>query len=215
MDAVDPRLAPRGRAAPKSSATRRACSALWNSARHGSTCLVARTEPWPRSGDGAPAPPARRGGRGRLRHGDLLSRRAGDRGVDVRDASVRRAGFHRVVASQAQEVFLDGHVRVRTLRRRAGPHPLRQLEGGGGARGSRSDRGRSLRGAALHYGFDSFFCQPGIDGAHEKGGVEGEVGRFRRRHLVPVPRVASMAELNELVAAGDDATTLAISGVGP
>lgn len=43
-----------------------------------------------------------------------------------------------------------------------------------------------------HYGFDSFVCQPGIKGSHEKGGVEGEVGRFRRRHLVPVPRVASM-----------------------
>src|SRR6266540_630456 len=53
------------------------------------------------------------------------------------------------------------------------------------------------------YGFDSFFCQPGLEGAHEKGGVEGEVGRFRRRHLVPVPQVESMAELNELVAAGD------------
>jgi hypothetical protein len=35
--------------------------------------------------------------------------------------------------------------------------------------------------------------------------VEGEVGRFRRRHLVPVPHVASLAELNELVAAGDAA----------
>jgi len=54
-----------------------------------------------------------------------------------------------------------------------------------------------------HYGFDSFYCLPGIDGAHEKGGVEGEVGRFRRRHLVPVPRVDSLAELNELIAAGD------------
>lgn len=39
-----------------------------------------------------------------------------------------------------------------------------------------------------HYGFDSFFCRPGIDGAHEKGGVEGEIGRFRRRHLVPSRR---------------------------
>jgi hypothetical protein len=29
--------------------------------------------------------------------------------------------------------------------------------------------------------------------------VEGEVGRFRRRHLVPVPRVDSMVELNELI----------------
>ena len=29
---------------------------------------------------------------------------------------------------------------------------------------------------------------PGIDGAHEKGGVEGEVGRFRRNHLRPDAR---------------------------
>lgn len=50
-----------------------------------------------------------------------------------------------------------------------------------------------------HYRFDSFFCLPGLDGAHEKGGVEGEVGRFRRRALVPVPKVASMAELNDLL----------------
>jgi hypothetical protein len=54
-----------------------------------------------------------------------------------------------------------------------------------------------------HYGFDSFYCLPGIEGAHEKGGVEGEVGRFRRRHLVPVPRVSSIAELNALLAEGD------------
>jgi len=40
-------------------------------------------------------------------------------------------------------------------------------------------------------------------GAHEKGGVEGEIGRFRRTHLVPVPRVASLAELNDLIARGD------------
>ena len=52
-------------------------------------------------------------------------------------------------------------------------------------------------------GFDSLFCRPGIEGAHEKGGVEGEIGRFRRRHLVPVPTVASLGALNELIAAGD------------
>ena len=54
-----------------------------------------------------------------------------------------------------------------------------------------------------HYGFDSFFCAPGESGAHEKGGVEGEVGRFRRRHPVPVPRVATMAEFDELLAVAD------------
>ncbi len=47
-----------------------------------------------------------------------------------------------------------------------------------------------------HYGFDAFYCAPGRDGAHEKGGVEGEGGRFRRTHLVPVPKVDSLAELN-------------------
>ena len=65
-----------------------------------------------------------------------------------------------------------------------------------------SDRFTALRS---HYGFDAFFCEPGIAGAHEKGGVEGEVGRFRRRHLVPVPRVESLAELNALLEAADRA----------
>lgn len=63
-----------------------------------------------------------------------------------------------------------------------------------------SDRFVALRS---HYGFDSFFCRPGKDGAHEKGGVEGDIGRFRRRHLVPVPDAASLTELNRLIAAGD------------
>jgi hypothetical protein len=58
-----------------------------------------------------------------------------------------------------------------------------------------------------HYAFDAFYCIPGIDGAHEKGGVEGEVGRFRRNHLVPVPEVDSLAVLNariDIADAGDD-----------
>jgi hypothetical protein len=39
--------------------------------------------------------------------------------------------------------------------------------------------------------------------AFAKGGVEGEVGRFRRRHLVPVPKVADMAALDALLLAAD------------
>jgi len=54
-----------------------------------------------------------------------------------------------------------------------------------------------------HYGYDSFFCEPGIGGAHEKGGVEGEIGRFRRQHLTPVPKAASLTELNAMLAAAD------------
>jgi transposase len=115
-------------------------------------------------------------------------------------------GFHRVYLNQAQQAFLDGHVRAfeamggvpgRIRYDNLKPAVTRVLRG--------RDRAESERFIALrsHYGFDSFFCQPGPEGAHEKGGVEGEVGRFRRRHLVPVPRVSSLAELNDLVAAGD------------
>jgi hypothetical protein len=52
-------------------------------------------------------------------------------------------------------------------------------------------------------GFEAFYCQPGPEGAHEKGGVEGEIGRFRRRHLVPVPAVGSLAALNQLISTAD------------
>ena len=56
-----------------------------------------------------------------------------------------------------------------------------------------------------HFDLDAFYCQPGLTGAHEKGGVEGDIGRFRRNHLVPVPEVDSIAELNELIDRDDDA----------
>ena len=58
-----------------------------------------------------------------------------------------------------------------------------------------------------HYLFESFFCLPGIEGAHEKGGVEGGVGRFRRAHLVPVPKVDNLLSLNAqlLIACEQDA----------
>jgi transposase len=65
-----------------------------------------------------------------------------------------------------------------------------------GRRRVESDRFVALRS---HYLYESFFCEPGEKGAHEKGGVEGEVGRFRRSNLVPVPEVESFEELNALL----------------
>ncbi|MFD5326844.1 hypothetical protein [Streptomyces sp. NPDC127092] len=50
-----------------------------------------------------------------------------------------------------------------------------------------------------HYGLGAFHCQPGIRGADEKGGVEDQIGWFRRNHLVPVPEVDTLAELNAMV----------------
>nr|BFD87122.1 hypothetical protein StreXyl84_65230 [Streptomyces sp. Xyl84] len=49
------------------------------------------------------------------------------------------------------------------------------------------------------FGIKSFYCRPGIEGAHEKGGIEGQIGYFRRSHFVPVSEVSSLAELNEMV----------------
>ena len=46
-----------------------------------------------------------------------------------------------------------------------------------------------------HWQFEASFCNPGA--GHEKGGVEGEVGFFRRNHLVPVPVFENLAALNE------------------
>ena len=114
--------------------------------------------------------------------------------------------FHVVYGTQAQEAFLEGHVRAfehfggvpgRVRYDNLKPAVVRVLKG--------RDRQESERFTALRstYGFDSFFCIPGQRGAHEKGGVEGEIGRFRRRHLVPVPAVTSITELNERIAAAD------------
>ncbi len=114
--------------------------------------------------------------------------------------------FHHVFGNQCGESFYEGHnlafdyfggipttIRYDNLK----PAVTKVLLG--------RQRWENPKFVALrsHYGFDSFFCLPGIDGAHEKGGVEGEIGRFRRRHLVPVPRVESLDELNTLVAAAD------------
>jgi hypothetical protein len=48
-----------------------------------------------------------------------------------------------------------------------------------------------------HWRFAAEFCTPGE--GHEKGGVEGEGGYFRRNHLVPVPRVADLDALNTML----------------
>ena len=61
-----------------------------------------------------------------------------------------------------------------------------------------------------HWRFAAEFCTPGE--GHEKGGVEGEGGYFRRNHLVPVPSVSDLDALNALLLSGcraDEARVLA------
>jgi len=46
-----------------------------------------------------------------------------------------------------------------------------------------------------HWGYRSEYCNPAK--GNEKGGVEGELGWFRRNCLTPVPEAESLAEFNE------------------
>jgi hypothetical protein len=116
---------------------------------------------------------------------------------------------HRVYASQCQEAFMQGHAEAFAV---LGGVPLRHIRYDN-LRSAVSQvcfgrtRVESQRWVAFrsHYGFDAFYCLPGKEGAHEKGGVEHEGGRFRRTHLVPVPEVETLAELNERLAVIDAA----------
>jgi transposase len=115
---------------------------------------------------------------------------------------------HRASLSQGQEAFLESHVYAFD---RLGGVPLEQIRYDNlkpavsrvlfGRTRVESDRWVAFKS---HYGFDSFYCRPGHEGSHEKGGVEGEGGRFRRNHCVPMPVVDSIEELNELLEAWDD-----------
>jgi transposase len=110
------------------------------------------------------------------------------------------ACFVMAFETQCQQAFFEGHVaafdfftgvfatcRYDNLKAAA----KKTLRGRGRVENERFVALRS------HYLYESWFTLVGLEGAHEKGGVEGEVGRFRRNHLVPVPEVADLAELNE------------------
>ena len=130
-------------------------------------------------------------------------------------------GFHRAYVNEAQESFTDAHVRAFErfdgVPRRVRYDNLKTavvkiLKG--------RDRTENERFIALrsHYGFESFFCEPGLDGAHEKGGVEQDIGWFRRNHLTPVPAFDTLADLNaflERCDIGDDQRWVIGRGPGP
>lgn len=48
-----------------------------------------------------------------------------------------------------------------------------------------------------HWGYRSEYCNPAS--GHEKGGVEGELGWFRRNWLVPVPEPSVLDALNQRI----------------
>jgi transposase len=115
------------------------------------------------------------------------------------------AAFSMASPVETQQAFLEGHAEAFAwfggvfceLRYDNLTSAVKQVLKG--RRRVESDRFVAMRS---HYLFESLFTTPGIRGAHEKGGVEGEVGRFRRSHLVPVPQVGSFEQLNAMLRDG-------------
>ncbi len=113
------------------------------------------------------------------------------------------AAFHRGYLHATQQAFLEAHEHAfayfggvfRLLRYDNLASAVRKI-----LRGHRREETVRFVAFRSHWRFTAEFCTPGE--GHEKGGVEGEGGYFRRNHLVPVPSVIDLDALNALLLAG-------------
>jgi transposase len=113
------------------------------------------------------------------------------------------AAFHRAYLRATQQAFLEAHELgfqylggvFRRLRYDNLSAAVKKI-----LRGHRREETTRFVAFRSHWRFAATFCTPGE--GHEKGGVEGEGGFFRRNHLVPVPVVRDLDELNGLLLAG-------------
>lgn len=123
------------------------------------------------------------------------------------------AAFHRAYSHATQQAFLEAHEHAfayfggvfRRLRYDNLGAAVRRV-----LRGSRRDETARFIAFRSHWRFAAEFCTPGA--GHEKGGVENEVGTFRRNHWVPVPQARDLTDLNEQLLAAcraDEARTVA------
>jgi transposase len=108
------------------------------------------------------------------------------------------AAFHRAYPRATQQAFLEAHELA--FRYCGGVfHHLRYDNLTSAVkkilRGHQREETARFIAFRSHWGFQAEFCTPAA--AHEKGGVEGEAGYFRRNHWVPVPQAPDLAELNE------------------
>lgn len=108
--------------------------------------------------------------------------------------------FHVVYYHATQQAFLEAHELA--FRYFGGVFQLLRYDNLKSAvkkilRGHQREQTERLIAFRSHWGFQTDFCNPAC--GNEKGGVEGEIGYFRRNHLVPVPSVKDLAELNALL----------------
>jgi transposase len=113
------------------------------------------------------------------------------------------AAFHRAYHRATQQAFLDAHEHAfnyfqgvfAVLRYDNLKAAVKKI-----LRGYQREETARFIAFRSHWRFSSEFCSPYE--AHEKGGIEGEAGYFRRNHWVPIPKARDLAELNaQLLAA--------------
>lgn len=106
--------------------------------------------------------------------------------------------FHMACLHATQQAFLEAHEHA--FHYFGGVFQRLRYDNLGSAvkkvlRGYRREETARFVAFRSHWRFASEFCTPGE--GHEKGGVEGEVGAFRRNHWVPVPQARDLAEFNQ------------------
>jgi transposase len=98
-----------------------------------------------------------------------------------------------------KEAFLEGHVRafeyLQGVVQRISYDNLSAAVAQVG-KGKSRELTKEFNELKGYYNFKTNFCKPGIEGAHEKGGVENGVGFARRNWMVPVPEFDSLEDLN-------------------
>ena len=113
------------------------------------------------------------------------------------------AAFHRAYLHATQQAFLEAHEHAfayfggvfRLLRYDNLASAVRKI-----LRGHRREETVRFVAFRSHWRFAAEFCTPGE--GHEKGGIEGEGGYFRRNHLVPVPDITDLDALNAFLLNG-------------
>ena len=108
--------------------------------------------------------------------------------------------FVRAVARATQQAFLE--CMVLGLEHFGGAFGLVRMDNHKSAvikvlRGRTREEHDRFIALRSHYLFETKYCLVGEQGAHEKGGVEGGQGHFRRNHMVPLPKCRDLIELNE------------------
>jgi len=110
------------------------------------------------------------------------------------------ASFHRAYLRPTQQAFLEAHELA--FARFGGVFECLRYDNLKSAvkrilQGHRREETARFVAFRSHWRFRAEFCNPGVEHAHEKGGVEGEGGYFRRNHWVPVPEARDLGDLNE------------------